>query len=201
MIRIIEKLVDYYVGRSITNKIIMLFIGSGVFLIGQSIFGQLLEKYLLNEFDIEVHSLEVWGAGFIALGLLILIIDVKYKIIPSVFATTKNTRIIYLGQNKYQFVFDKKMRTIPSICFEKPKHKDNAFTISNWSEQGFIAQFERNKVLEEVQFWADAWQGLNFIQRGLLTFINLFRTKDNKIKSNDYASSYAERQIYKINNT
>lgn len=200
MIRIIEKLVDYYIGRSITNKIIMLFIGSGIVLIGQSFLGQVLESYLLKEFNIQAPNMELWGSGFIALGLLILTLDVKYKLIPSVFATTKNTRIIYLGNNRYQFVFDQKMRVIPTICFEKPEHRENPYSISNWSESGFIIQFE-NKTLDEVQFWADAWQGLNLIQKAILAVVNLFRRKGNKIKASEYESSFSERQIHKINNT
>lgn len=201
MIRIIEKLVDYYIGRSITNKIIMLFIGSGIFLVGQSVLGQILETYLLREFGVEVQSIELWGVGFIALGLFMLILDIKYKLVPSVFATVKNTRIIYLGNNKYQFVFDKKMRVVPTISFEKPGYNENKCIISNWSEKGFMVQFEENKTLDEIQFWADAWQGLSFIQRGLLTILNLFRRKDNKIKKTDYESSFSKIQIYKINNT
>ena len=200
MIRIIEKLVDYYIGITVTNKIIMLFIGSGILLIGQSFIGQVLEFYLLKEFNIESPNMELWGSGFIALGLLILVLDVKYKLIPSVFATTKNTRIIYLGNNKYQFVFDKKMRVIPTICFEKPQPRENSCVISNWSESGFIVQFE-NKVLDEIQFWADAWQGLSLIQKAILAVVNLFRSNGNKIKADRYESSYSERQIHKINNT
>lgn len=179
----------------------MLFIGTGVIFIGQGIFGQILEAYLLNEFNIKAPNLELWGSGFIVLGLFILILDVKYKLIPSVFATTKNTRIIYLGSQKYQFVFDKKMRVIPTISFEKPNYKENSCSISNWSESGFIVQFEKNRPIDEIQYWADAWKGLSLTQKALLATVNLFRKEDNKINANAYESSFTERQIHKINDT
>ncbi len=201
MIRLIEKIVDYYVSKTVTNKIILLLVSSGILFIGQSIFGQIVEKLLLDKFNIEAPNLEIWGVILIVFGLLILFIDIKYKLIPSVFATQKNTRIIFLGNGKYQFVFDNKMRVTPTVCFIKPNHKDNSYNISSWDENGFIVDFELDKTIDEIDFWADGWQGLSFIHRIILSIINLFRSKDNKIKKIEYESSYAKRQIHRINNT
>ncbi|MCP4325137.1 MAG: hypothetical protein GY787_25490 [Alteromonadales bacterium] len=201
MIRIIEKVIDYYLARTITNKIIFLFVSSGIFLVAQNIFGQLFEQWLNKEFGVVVPDLKFWGAGFIVIGLTMLAADIKFSLLPSIFATTKTTRIIYLGEGKYQFVFEKRLRTIPVICFEEPKHSDNAYSISSCSENGFIVQFEKGKKLSKIEFWADAWEGLNLQQKAYILLINIFRRKDQKLQPHEYASSFANRQIKKLNNT
>ncbi len=198
MIHIIEKIVDHCLSRSIKNKVIIILISSGVGLIVQTIAGQIFEAWLIKTYQINLPDLKFWGLGLIFLGLMILYHDIKYSLIPSVFSNIKTSRSIYLGENKYQFVFDEKMRCAPTICFISPKHKENLFYLSNWDENGFIVQFENGKSVPYIDFWADAWEGLNYRQTFYLKLVNVFRKKENRIKNHKCEKDFAERNIKKI---
>ncbi len=101
MIRILEKIVDYYLSNTITNKIIFLLVSSGVVLITQSLFGQIFEQWLTKKYGLFIPDLKIWGIGLIGMELVALIVGIKFSLIPSVFATTKTTRIIYLEKARY----------------------------------------------------------------------------------------------------
>jgi hypothetical protein len=200
MNKILDKIVDYYISKTVKDKIVTLLISSGVVLIAQNLFGQLIEQWLFQKYGVTIPDLKLWGAFLIGIGIAVIILDIKFTLIPSVFATTKTTRIIFLGNMKYQFLFDKRMRCAPVICFSKPKYQDNKPSLTNVSNKGFIVEFEKEKLIEEIEFSADAWQGITFQQKIYLSIANFFRNKDNKFHKSEYQSSFVKRQIDRINN-
>jgi hypothetical protein len=201
MKEIINKLIDYHLNKRLIDKTILIFIIAGIALISQSILDQIFEEWLKIEYGIQLPDLKFYGIGLILIGLLMLAIDIKYTFLPSMFHTQKTTKIISLGNNRFQFIFEKKMRCTPTICFIKPSYTENKFHILKWDNNGFIIEFEKNKPIEELDFWADAWDGLNYRQKLYLFLINLFRKKNNQLKKHEYSDGFANRQIQKLNNT
>ena len=199
MKQIIEKVVDYYLTRNIKNRVILLLVGGGLYLVTQSIFGLVLNEWLKKEYGLEIPNFLYLGLILIFIGLVILIHEIKYSLVPSLFNTIKTTRAIYLGNNNYQFVFDKKMRCPPAICITKPNHKNNKIEVKHIDENGFFIQFQEGKLINEIQFWADAWDGLNIKQKIYIKMANLFRSKENKLEKREYENSFSQRQIEKIN--
>jgi hypothetical protein len=199
MMHIIDKIVDYYLTRSVKNQVIMLLMVGGFYLIAQSVLGLILEGWLKREYNIELPNFIYLGAALMALGLVILFYDIKYTLLPSMFNTVKSSRSIYLGNGKYQFVFDKRMRAAPAIAMVSPNYKINRGSIKKADENGFIVQFEKGKEIPEIQFWADAWEGLNFRQSIYLKIINLFRSKGNKIEKRKFEDSFSQRKIDAVN--
>lgn len=201
MKEIIIKLIDYHLNKRLIDKIILIFIITGIALISQSILGQIFEEWLKIEYGIKLPDLKLYGIGLILIGLLMLAIDIKYTFLPSMFHTQKTTKIISLGNNKFQFIFEKKMRCTPTICFIKPLYQENKYNILKLDNNGFIIEFEKNKYIEEIDYCADSWDGLNYRQKVYLFLINLLRKKNNQLKKNEYSDSFANRQIQKLNNT
>ena len=66
-------------------------------------------------------------------------------------------------------------------------------------EGGFIVKFEDGKRIEEIQFWADAWDGINFRQKTYLGILNIFRRSQNKLEKRHYENSFSQRKIDAIN--
>lgn len=199
MIRIIEKVVDYYLSRSVKNQVILLLMGGGLYLIVQSVLGLVFEEWLKLEYGIEIPNVIYLGLILVTISLVIIYHDIKYSFLPSLFNTVKTSRCIYLGDKTYQFVFDKRMRCSPTICMLKPSPIENGLTVKKIDKNGFIVVFEQGKELSEIQFWADAWEGLNLRQRLYIKAINVFRSRENKIEKRVYENAYSQRKIDAIN--
>jgi len=197
--QIINKIVDYFLTRSIKNQVIKLLMTSGVSLVGQSVIGILFEEWIEQNYGIKLPNFIYVGTALMLLGFIVLYHDIKYTLLPSMFNTVKSSRSIYLGHGRYQFVFDKKMRCAPSICVVKPDHKENKASVEKMDEGGFIVKFEDGKRIEEIQFWADAWDGINFRQKTYLGILNIFRRSQNKLEKRHYENSFSQRKIDAIN--
>jgi hypothetical protein len=197
MNRYIDKIIDYHLNKRFITRIIFLFISSGIILISSSLFGQIFEEFLKNEYSIQIPDSKYYGIVLIIIGLILLFLDIKYVFLPSMFHTQKTTKIISLGNNRFQFIFEKKMRCTPSLTFIKPSYQENKFILTKWNENGFIIEFEKDKFIEEIDFKASSWNGLNFRQRCYIWIINLFRKE--KLKRNDYANDFTKRQFDNLN--
>ena len=198
MLKLIENIINHYLTRDLSSRIIMLLMVSGIALIGQSFIGVVFEHWLKVEYQIELPDLIPLGVLLVSLGILIYFYNLRYKLALQVFNTEKTSRCIYLGNKKYQFIFDRRMRCIPTICFTSPNHH-NRIEITNWSDIGFTVKFHQHQEIDNISFWADSWLGLNKMQKFFLGLINLFLSHDSKIKATDYEKKLAGEQIQKIN--
>jgi hypothetical protein len=158
-----------------------------------------LKNFLKNEYNIQIPDLKYYGITLIVIGLILLFIDIKYNFLPSMFHTQKTTKIISLGNNRFQFIFEKKMRCTPSLMFIKPTYDENKFILTKWNENGFIIEFEKDKFILEIDFMADAWKGLNLRQKIYINIINFFRKE--KLKQHDYSYAFTKRQFDKLNHS
>lgn len=201
MINLFHKIADYYLTKSLSDKMIFKLFTVGLILCTEGLVSILFQEWIKKEFNIELPNLTILGIVFIVSSIIWLSIKVKYQLLPSIHNTQKTTKIIYLGDNKYQFIFEKKMRCTPTLIFFSPKYSENNFKIYDWNENGFFIHFEDNKALTKIDFLADSWLGLNFRQKLYIKIINLFRKKDNKLSESNYADSFVYRQQKRINQT
>ena len=54
MNRYIDKIIDYHLNKRFITRIIFLFISSGIILVSSSLFGQIFEEFLKNEYSIQI---------------------------------------------------------------------------------------------------------------------------------------------------
>jgi hypothetical protein len=193
MIKIFNKFIDYYFSKSLTDKMIYALFIFGLFLTGQGIVQLLFQVWIKKEFGIEIPDTTNLGIILIVGSLIWLYIRIKFQFLPSIFNNIRTTRIIYLQDNKYQFVFDKKMRCAPTIHFVTP-YNEQIERITNWDENGFIVKLKKDSTIEKIEFFANAWSGLNLAQKIHILLINLFKKEREKLSKSTYSDEFIKRQ-------
>jgi len=78
IMQIINKIVDYFLTRSIKNQVIKLLMTSGVSLVGQSVIGILFEEWIEQNYGIKLPNFIYVGTALMLLGFIVLYHDIGY---------------------------------------------------------------------------------------------------------------------------